>query len=69
MARHMSGLVMPQSVRYRIRSGVARTNARLNDEFGARHVRVRGHAKDFGHVMFGALALAVDRSMRFAIPP
>ncbi len=36
------GLVMPESVRYRIRSGVERTNARLKDGFGTCHVRVRG---------------------------
>ncbi len=68
-ARRMCGLVMPESVRYRIRSGVERTNARLKDEFGARHVRVRGHMKVFSHLMFGVLALTVDQLMRLAIPP
>ena len=63
------GLVMPESVRYRIRSGVERTNARLKDEFGARHVRVRGHVKVFNHLMFGVLALTVDQLMRLAVPP
>ena len=60
---------MPESVRYRIRSGVERSNARLKDEFGARHVRVRGHAKVFCHLMFGVLALTVDQLMRLAVPP
>ncbi len=69
MARRMSFLVMPQSVRYRIRSGVEMTNARRKDEFGARHVLVRGHAKDFGDVMSGVPAPMVDRLMRFAVPP
>ena len=59
---------MPESIRYRIRSGVERSNARLNDEFGARHVRVRGHAKVFSHLMFGVLALTVDQLMRLAAP-
>ena len=68
-ARRVCGLVTPQSVRYRIRSGVERTNARLKDEFGARHVRVRGHAKVFCHLMFGVLALTVDQLMRLAVPP
>ncbi len=45
------GLAMPESVRYRIRSGVERSNARLKDEFGARHVRVRGHAKVLCHLI------------------
>ena len=63
------GLVMPESVRYRISSGVERTNARLKDEFGARHVRVRGHAKVFSHLMFGLLALTADQLTRLAVPP
>ncbi len=62
------GLAMPESVRYRIRSGVERSNARLKDEFGARHVRVRGHAKVLCHLMFGVLALTVDQLMRLAAP-
>ena len=68
-ALRVCGLVMPESVRYRIRSGVERSNARLKDEFGARHVRVRGHAKVFCHLMFGVLALTVDQLMRLAMPP
>ena len=63
------GLVMPESVRYRGRSAVERTNARLKDEFGGRHVRVRGHLKVLGHLMFGLLALTVDQLMRLAMPP
>lgn len=39
-------------------------NARLKDEFGGRHVRVRGHAKVYCHLMFGVLALAVDQLMQ-----
>ena len=65
----MPGFVKPQSVRHRIRSGVERTDAHLKDEFGARHVRIRGHAKEFGHLMFGVLALTVDHLMRLTIPP
>ena len=63
------GLVIQETVRYRIRSGVVRTNARLKDEFGARHVRVRGHAKVLSHLMFGLLALTADQLMRLAVPP
>ena len=68
-AWRMSGLVMPESVRHRIRSGVERINARLKDEFGARHVRVWEHAKVFCHLMSGVLALTVDQLMRLAVPP
>ena len=40
---------------------VERVYARLKDEFGGRHVRVRGHAKVLCHLMFGILALAVSQ--------
>jgi Transposase DDE domain len=46
------------------RSAAERVNARLKDEFGGRHVRVRGHAKVLCHLMFGVLALTVDQLMR-----
>jgi hypothetical protein len=51
--------------RLRQRSGDERVNARLKDEFGGRHVRVRGHAKVSCHLMFGIVALAVDQLMRY----
>ena len=57
-----------RSVRYRIRTTVERTNARLKDEFGARHVRVRGPTKVACHLMFGLLALAADQIIRLAAP-
>jgi len=41
-----------------------RVNARLKDEFGASHLRVRGGAKVMAHLMFGVLALTVDQWMR-----
>ena len=44
-ARRAAGHVNPGCVCFRIRSAVERTNARLKDEFGGRHVRVRGHGK------------------------
>ena len=34
-----------EAERCKTRSGAERCNARLKDEFGARHVQVRGHAK------------------------
>jgi DDE family transposase/transposase-like protein DUF772 len=54
-------------VRYRERTMVERVNARLKDEFGARHVRVRGGAKVMAHLMFGVLALTADQLLRFVI--
>lgn len=43
---------------------VERVNGRLRDEFGGRHVRVRGNPKVRCHLIFGMLALTVDRLMR-----
>ncbi|MDM8563878.1 transposase [Candidatus Marithioploca araucensis] len=40
---------------YRERSASERVNGRLKDEFGGRHVRVRGNAKVLCHLMFGIL--------------
>ncbi len=53
-----------EQVRYNERSTVERVNGRLKDEFGARHVRVRGHAKVMTHLMFGVLALTADQLLR-----
>jgi hypothetical protein len=52
------------AVRYRERSAAERTNARLKDEFGGRHVMVKGSAKVMTHLMFGLLALSADQLMR-----
>ena len=57
----------PRAIRYNNRSTVERVNARLKDEFGGRHVRVRGHAKVFAHIMFGVLALAIDQLQRYML--
>lgn len=56
---------LPETVRYRERSSSERVNGRLKDEFGGRHIRVRGHAKVFCHLMFGILVVTVDQLMRF----
>jgi len=56
---------LPETVRYRERSTAERVNGRLKDEFGGRHIRVRGHAKILSHLMFGILVVTVDQLMRF----
>lgn len=56
---------LPEAVRYNERSTSERVNGRLKDEFGGRHIRVRGHAKIFCHLMFGILVVTVDQLMRF----
>lgn len=53
--------------RYKIRSTVERTNARLKDEFGGRQVRVQGAKKVYSHLMFGLLVLSADQLMRVLI--
>jgi hypothetical protein len=50
-----------QQERFKERTMIERVNARLKDEFGARHLRVRGAAKVMAHLMFGVLALTVDQ--------
>jgi len=54
-----------QAQRYKERSTAERVNARLKDEFGARRVNVRGHAKVMAHLMFGVLALTADQLLRW----
>ena len=63
-AQSVAGITYAQRQRFKQRSTVERTNGRLKDEFGGRHLRVRGHAKAFCHLMFGILALTVDQLMR-----
>lgn len=50
--------------RYNERSTAERGNSRLKDEFGFRHLRVRGHAKAHMHLMFGILALFADQLIK-----
>lgn len=53
-----------EAQRFKERTVAERMNARLKDEFGANHVRVRGHAKVMSHLMFGVLVLSADQLMR-----
>lgn len=53
-----------EAQRYKERSQAERTNARLKDDYGGRHIRVRGHAKVMSHLMFGILALTADQLFR-----
>ena len=63
-AQREANFVPPERVRYRERSNVERVFGRLKDEFGGRHVRVRGHQKVTCHLMFGVLALTLDQLLR-----
>ena len=53
-----------EAIRYNERTAAERSNARLKDEFGGNHLRVKGDAKVMGHLMFGVLALCADQLMR-----
>ena len=57
-------LTWAQQERFKERTMIERVNARLKDEFGASHLRVRGAAKVMAHLMFGVLALTVDQWLR-----
>jgi hypothetical protein len=50
--------------RYKQRTTAERGNSRLKDEFGARHVRVRGHAKAHMHILFGLITLFADQMLK-----
>jgi IS5 family transposase len=52
--------------RFKVRTTAERVNSRLKDEFGARHVRVKGHAKVHAHIMFGILVLFADQLLKLA---
>jgi hypothetical protein len=56
---------LAEDKRYNERSNVERVNGRIKDEFGARMIRVRGHAKVMAHLMFGIVVLTVDQMMKF----
>lgn len=61
-----AGYKLAEDIRYNERSTVERVNGRLKDEFNARMVRVKGHAKVMTHLMFGIIALTANQLMRFA---
>ena len=56
-----TGLLAPA---HNERTAGERVNGRLKDEFGGRHVRVRGASKVMCHCMFGVLALIADQLVR-----
>ena len=64
-SRRHANYYLAETIRYHERSTVERVNGRIKDEFGARMVRVKGHAKVMSHLMFGIIALTVDQLMKF----
>ena len=67
LAERCIGHRSPEARRYRERTNVERVNGRLKEEFGGRHVRVRGPGKVMCHLMFGILALTVEQLMRLTL--
>lgn len=53
-----------EAQRYKERTQAERTNGRLKDDFGGRHIRVKGNAKVMSHLMFGVLALTANQLLR-----
>ncbi len=51
----------PEQERYKERSSAERVNSNLKDNYGGRHVRVRGSKKVSCHLMFGLLALTATQ--------
>jgi hypothetical protein len=66
--RRLINIPDPRDLTYQERTTAERANARLKDEFGARHLRVRGHLKAFCHLMFGVAVLAADSILRLFTP-
>ena len=56
-----------EAQRYKTRTGVERSNARLKDEFGGRKIYVRGADKVMSHLMFGIIAQCADQLLRLLI--
>ena len=50
-----------ENCRYCERSSVERTNSDLKDNYGAHHIRVKGHWKVLCHLMFSIIALTVKQ--------
>jgi hypothetical protein len=51
----------PEKRRYKERSSAERVNSNLKDNYGGRHVRVRGSKKVACHLMFGLVALTATQ--------
>ena len=52
-------------VRYHVRSGVERDNSEMKDNYGANHVRVKGHLKVLCHLMSGVLVLTAKQIFNY----
>lgn len=62
--RRLVNIPDPDDEHYKARTTAERANGRLKDEFGGRHLRVRGPVKAFCQLMFGVAVLAADSLLR-----
>ena len=63
-ARRSINLTVAEDVHYNQRSSAERVNSNLKDNFGGKHVRVRGNSKVYTHLMFGLLSITALQLMR-----
>ena len=68
-AKRTAGYVLAEDVRYNQRSSAERVNGNLKDNCGGNHVRVRGAAKVFCHLMLGIVVITVQQLMRLVTEP
>jgi len=62
--REKQKMAAAEKRRYAERSSIERVNSMLKDNFGARHVRVRGPLKVKAHLMFGLISICAIQLMR-----
>ena len=62
--RRLVNIPDPDDEHDKARTTAERANGRLKDEFGGRHLRVRGPVKAFCQLMFGVAVLAADSLLR-----
>jgi Transposase DDE domain/Transposase domain (DUF772) len=58
----------PDDLIYNERTAAERVNGAIKDDYGARHLRVRGHLKVFCHLMFGVAAFTASGLLRLFEP-
>ena len=64
LAKRHANYRLAEDIRYNERSGAERVNGAAKDNYGARTVRVRGHAKVYCHLMFGIVVQTAEQLMR-----
>jgi hypothetical protein len=68
LARRTINLPDPDDLIYNERTAVERVNGSIKDDYGGRHLRVRGHLKVFCHLMFGVAAFAASCLLNLFTP-